>query len=749
VNYYRRLVGNSSRERNGKGVFVGVLGVAFALAGIASVASPVVSAQTAPPGDEPRTAEAPAVEPPPIERIVHDEELAAIPTIGRPLQEVRPLEVTARPLTQAPVCDDGSSGNRVQAVYVRGAGQADTYNSSVEKIREAMAFSDSLVDKSVAGREMHLRMVHSGEAGCVIDVVNKVVPDSVAGDIGDITQYMTTQPGFQDPSRKYLAFAEINSPSECGIAFSWGDDSPGGGNVNNGFINIDSPASPAFHATVGQYCWNVSYDPDKPDPKALAAVHETFHMLGSVSDAAPHGTRLGHCTDENDLMCYQDEASVVLTWDNGCGVQSENSGTLTNDAPENFLLDCNDDDYFDPSRPTSGYLTDSWNTADSDFLYGNEGDRYVGLPNPRRALDTRKTSSRIGPGEIYIPLNEDLTLGIAPEATAVVLNVTAIKPTIQMNLTVWPTGLAKPLASNLNIAPGKIIANQVTVKLGSGGKLGSGSISISTNRGQTDVVVDVVGYFVKSRSGDGAELQPVTPYRVMSSRDSIGPYSSPWGQNETRAVQITGTGVPANATAVVLNVTTTQSTAPRSHLRVFPYGQQLPDTSSLNFEAYVNTPNLVTVGLGAGKINIYNHAGSVHVIADVVGYYGPSASTYVPIANVRVFDSRSSSKIGNLSRWGPNQTQVVQVGGAALIPGNATSVVLNLTGVGATANTNIRVFPASSAVPDTSNLNLIGGGVPRPNAVVAGLSADGAVGFYNYAGHVDLVADAVGYYIPS
>ena len=94
-------------------------------------------------------------------------------------------------------------------------------------------------------------------------------------------------------------------------------------------------------------------------------------MLGSVSDAAPHGTRLGHCTDENDLMCYQDEASVVLTWDNGCGVQSENSGTLTNDAPENFVLDCNDYDYFDPSRPTSGYLANNWNTADSDFMgYG-------------------------------------------------------------------------------------------------------------------------------------------------------------------------------------------------------------------------------------------------------------------------------------------------------------------------------------------------------------------------------------------
>ncbi|RLE20906.1 MAG: hypothetical protein DRJ50_10015, partial [Actinobacteria bacterium] len=188
---------------------------------------------------------------------------------------------------------------------------------------------------------------------------------------------------------------------------------------------------------------------------------------------------------------------------------------------------------------------------------------------------------------------------------------------------------------------------------------------------------------------------------------------------------------------------------PTSHLEVFPHGQSLPEASSLNFEKNVNTPNLVTVGLADGKVDIYNHAGSVHVIADVVGYYGPSGGTFVPIANVRVLDSREESKVGSLSRWGPDQTQVLQLGGVKSIPTNATAVVLNVTGVGASRNTNIRVFPASSTVPSISNLNLIGGGTPRPNAVVVGLNDDGAVGIYNYVGNVDLVADIVGYFIPS
>jgi len=736
------------------------------LAGLVSLVAPVARAQSEQPESvsatsqaatsQGPTSEGPTLQGPtavpttslPPERIVHDDALAAIPRVGRALYEVRPFEVTTAALTQAPVCDDGSSGNRVQAVYVRGESQPDTYDSSVERIREAMAFTDSVVNNSVPDREMHLRIVHSG-TDCVIDVLQVVVPDSVAGTIGGITNYISTHGEFRDPTRKYLAFAEVDEPSECGVAFSWGDNSPGGGNVNNGFNNIDGNGVLAFHATVGRYCWDVSYDTDNPDPRAIAAAHETFHMLGAVSALAPNGTSRGHCSDENDLMCYQDEASVVVTYDNGCGGVPDNPGTLTNTEPENFLLDCNNDDYFDPARPTSGFLSNSWNTADSDFLYGNEGDRYIALPSPKRALDSRLVANRIGTGEIYLPLNEDPSLGIAPEATAVVLNVTAIEPTQQMNLTVWPTGLTKPLASNLNVAPGKIVANQVTVKLGAGGESGSGSISLSTNAGQTDVVIDVVGYFVKSRSGDGAELQPVTPYRVMSSRDSIGPYSSPWGPKETRSLQIAGTGVPADATAVVLNVTATQGTASTSHLRIFPAGQALPNASSLNFEANVNTPNLVTVGLSGGQIDIYNSSGSVHVIADVVGYYGPSAGTFVPIANVRVLDSRSVSNIGDLSKWGPDQTQILQLGGVESIPENAVGVVLNVTGVGATANTNIRVFPASSNVPTVSNLNLIGGGVPRPNAVVVGLSTEGAVGIYNFAGSIDLVVDVVGYFIPS
>jgi hypothetical protein len=91
-------------------------------------------------------------------------------------------------------------------------------------------------------------------------------------------------------------------------------------------------------------------------------------------------------------------------------------------------------------------------------------------------------------------------------------------------------------------------------------------------------------------------------------------------------LQITGAGgVPADATAVVVNVTVTAPTA-TGFLTLFPADATLPVVSNLNFIAGQTVPNLATIKLGEtgpalGKINIYNSAGESHVIVDVAGYY--------------------------------------------------------------------------------------------------------------------------------
>lgn len=126
---------------------------------------------------------------------------------------------------------------------------------------------------------------------------------------------------------------------------------------------------------------------------------------------------------------------------------------------------------------------------------------------------------------------------------------------------------------------------------------------------------------------------PVSPIRILDSRpaSSTG-FVGPLTAGQTHTFQVTGVaGVPANATAVVLNVTATDTTE-ASFMTVFPAGTARPTASNLNWAAGVTIPNLVTVKIGAaGKVTIYNSVGSTNVIVDVSGYYVPGNDKFIAV----------------------------------------------------------------------------------------------------------------------
>ena len=100
--------------------------------------------------------------------------------------------------------------------------------------------------------------------------------------------------------------------------------------------------------------------------------------------------------------------------------------------------------------------------------------------------------------------------------------------------------------------------------------------------------------------------RPVTPARILDTRDGAPPLKL--GAGATIPAQVTNVGgVPATGvTAVVLNTTVTEPTA-GSFLTLYPYGGALPTASNLNFAPGQTVPNLVTVKVGDdGKVNIYN-----------------------------------------------------------------------------------------------------------------------------------------------
>ena len=118
---------------------------------------------------------------------------------------------------------------------------------------------------------------------------------------------------------------------------------------------------------------------------------------------------------------------------------------------------------------------------------------------PARLLDTRAgqpTADGRSTGGGALAGGRTITLpvagrgGVGPNATAVVLNLTATGATADTYLTVYPTGSVRPTASNVNPGRGQTVANLVTATVGA-----DGSVTIYNNAGATDVVVDVQAWF--------------------------------------------------------------------------------------------------------------------------------------------------------------------------------------------------------------------------------------------------------------
>lgn len=255
--------------------------------------------------------------------------------------------------------------------------------------------------------------------------------------------------------------------------------------------------------------------------------------------------------------------------------------------------------------------------------------------------------------------------------------------------------------------------------------------------------------FVKDASTSG-EFTAISPYRLLDTRVT----KNPIGVSQTRMFDVTGglnTGVPASGvSAVVMNVTVTSPTA-LGYLTVYPYGNARPTASNLNFVAGQTVPNLVTVGVdSSGWVNLYNAAGSSHVILDIVGYYSggtlPRATRFVSADRpTRILDTRAGS--GQPARpLRAAEARTVTVEGLGGVPAGATSAVMNVTAVTPSAAGYLTVYPAGVPRPTASNLNFVPK-VTVPNLVSVRLGTGGDVTLFNSAGVTNVLFDVVGWYV--
>ena len=264
--------------------------------------------------------------------------------------------------------------------------------------------------------------------------------------------------------------------------------------------------------------------------------------------------------------------------------------------------------------------------------------------------------------------------------------------------------------------------------------------------------------------GHDGEFTPIDPFRALDTRIGLGAPVGPVGPGGVVSFDprltdaLPGDGV----SAVLLNVTGTESTQP-THVRVWPTGEPLPDTSSLNLVPGTSRPNQVVVPLGAdGTVSLHNNAGSTQLIADVQGFYstadGVDGVGYYAGPSLRLFDTRlperglqhaadGDSPLGE-GPLGPFTEVWIPLYALMSVP--VTAVEVNVTATEPTQPGHLVAWPGQSPAPGVSNVNFVPGQtVPNRAVVPVTFNAMGWPGIAlknNSGGRTHVIIDLQGFY---
>ncbi|MGA7988104.1 MAG: IPT/TIG domain-containing protein [Candidatus Dormiibacterota bacterium] len=269
------------------------------------------------------------------------------------------------------------------------------------------------------------------------------------------------------------------------------------------------------------------------------------------------------------------------------------------------------------------------------------------------------------------------------------------------------------------------------------------SIPGSAVGGQDDITVTTIG-------GTSAPNPPRDVFTYIANLPTVSSVSPSRGATSGLAiVTITGTNYGAlgsgfNPTAVTFGslppVTTTPcpSSSPTS-----PCFTRL-DANRIS----VATPPATN----AGSVNVTVTTGA-GTSTNAVPYTYVAPGAYTALTPYRICDTRAAgthTECSGLTLTGSRHTITVQITGVVVnaesVPANAQAVVVNLTAINHSAGADfISAFPAGTATPNVSNINVDGGRVQANLAVVA-LSASGAITVYNPIGSVDVLVDVAGYF---
>lgn len=364
--------------------------------------------------------------------------------------------------------------------------------------------------------------------------------------------------------------------------------------------------------------------------------------------------------------------------------------------------------------------------------------RFIPLDIPVRVIDTR---DRFRGGASTVDLaplagGRSKTINVTglagiPNGVGLAMNVTITQPSAAAFVTVYPSGLALPLASNLNVAAGQTTSNLVV------SAIRNQSVDVYLSNGQAEVIIDVFGYFETEFKTSGLVEAP--PFRIADTR-------------LTRALEPgeARTLITANrrsTRAALLNVTVTGSDGP-TWIAAVPGGRPWGGTSNVNVATGETRANLVLAPIGPDRsISFLNGPSRTNVIVDVIATFddelaGDGGTMHLQKPQ-RLVDTRSSVRNdGSISPIGPGQAIFVDLNGT--VPRGTAYVLVNLTSTDATSVTYLTAGASGRPLPPISNLN------PRPRSIVPNMALvpvgdDGRIVIANFAGSVHVIVDMIGW----
>jgi glucose/arabinose dehydrogenase len=253
---------------------------------------------------------------------------------------------------------------------------------------------------------------------------------------------------------------------------------------------------------------------------------------------------------------------------------------------------------------------------------------------------------------------------------------------------------------------------------------------------------------VVAQPGPG-HLVPVTPTRVLDTRENLGASVGKPKAKSVTSFHLPASVVPANATAIAINLTGTAPAGP-GFATVWATGYAQPAVSNLNF-AYAGETSanaaILPVSPG-GNVDIYVDT-AAHLIVDVTGYWLPSTSAsdgrFTSTNPSRILDTRNATGVpaaGPVSAGGKIDVQVTGQGG---VPASGVSAVaMVVTTANPAAAGFVTVWPSDKPIPTASALNPMGNDV-RANLVIVPVSSTGKVSMFA-SSQVDLLADVAGWF---